>query len=348
MTGNTTTGSIVTFWDHWDFVLTDQNLDDGSRNKDTFIEDNGRFENGVLTVGSVSIDVLANGDSRLEVESPGLRLSYTAVKGGNTATGDATDLDQQGGIIFPAVTLVYSDRTHAEDFGTGTLTLDGMASPANITSSGLDTATGKYIFWLSGHVGPEFSLVDDDVLQDGSAVLVPPTAGMAVKFAPAYVLPVFDVGDNNHAVPFVLNVDATSNSALLAVADWDSGPHNAPQFWVVYVLGAHQCQTASGILVYYKGDNDPEGESAYAIGATTDAANGNGVSLVFFEIFFDYPAYDANDIQDTTCHEIGHALKLSHGDGGLMSIPNIPGDGPQPFTDASLDHLRDLDRPEGP
>lgn len=133
-------------------------------------------------------------------------------------------------------------------------------------------------------------------------------------FAPAYVCPVFDVGDSNDTVPFVLH---TPDSELEKIATYDFdaiGTEADPGFWTVYILGAYQFDTDQ--------DNDPGGTLKKLVLGTVDALNGMGVSL-FQEAVAD--AARSKDHVDQNCtdavltvHEMGHLFNGVHPDGGIM------------------------------
>jgi hypothetical protein len=181
---------------------------------------------------------------------------------------------------------------------------------------------------------PDLSLIADglDGTCDGSAPNV---------FAPAYVCPVFDVGDHNDSVRFVLNTAAPTTAALIATYDFDAvGTEADKQFWTVYLLGAYQFTE--------KADEDPDSETS-TLGAV-DALNGEGASI-FVETIRDVdpgPTPDACIRQIVAPHEIGHLFNGAHEDGGLMA-PNakkICDNNPSPsFSNKTLNKIRTTPHP---
>ena len=147
-----------------------------------------------------------------------------------------------------------------------------------------------------------FKLVDDDRLVDGEDVPMPDTSKLANAMREAYVQVLFDVGDNNDKVPFILNV-ADFDENIRDAQDWDSVSFNSADFWVTYILGAYQGERER--------DCDPDNELSL-LGVTTNMYGG---SLIFIETIKDYSHKNglntAKEEQDTVVHEIGHAVARS-------------------------------------
>ncbi|MEK6674438.1 MAG: hypothetical protein AABZ47_02150 [Planctomycetota bacterium] len=150
----------------------------------------------------------------------------------------------------------------------------------------------------------------------------PDTSAMAPAYQPAYVVPVYDVGDNNMSVPFVLNVP---NGGTVAAQDWDSKSLNSNDFWVAYVLEAFQRA--------FDRDRDPDTE-VVTLGVT---ANPDGGSLSFIEAIRDGTSNPVVREQNNIVHETGHAVGRS---------------GDEPVTDEAsnfnanyLEHIRSAARP---
>ncbi|MEK6674392.1 MAG: hypothetical protein AABZ47_01910 [Planctomycetota bacterium] len=156
---------------------------------------------------------------------------------------------------------------------------------------------------------------------------LPDTSAMTPAYQPAYVVPVFDVGDNNMNVPFVGNV-AANGPAIDATFDWDSRSANTPNFWVAYVLASFQSA--------FDKDNDPNSEDR-TLGATPLTSGG---CLVFLEVHqgHEQSSNPVADEQDTAVHETGHAV------GNSANEPVT--DGNSNFKTNYLAHIRSATRPD--
>ena len=127
---------------------------------------------------------------------------------------------------------------------------------------------------------------------------------------PCYVVPVYDVGDNNMNVPFVLNV---TFAGIVAVQVWDSRQHNSQDFWVAYLLQSFQMNTWQ--------DMDPNSELSSSVLGVTSGSDGG--ALIFLEI---HQAHEGisdplGAEQDTVVHEIGHAV--GNGDDEPVSTNSV-------------------------
>jgi hypothetical protein len=264
------------------------------------------------------------------------------------------ELDSMGNVTGNRITGVIEGASPSLLSSTTTLTLPGTVDRGRF-EGGVITITGVGTFRvldstrttvdIEGTVedatarGKAFVLVDDDDFNgDDPALLrhgddgedVPPPSMTLIAdgfdngvcdgtapnvFGPAYVCPVFDVGDSNDVVPFVLH---TPDSELEKIATYDFdaiGTEADPNFWTVYILGAYQFDTDQ--------DNDPGGNLKKLVLGTVDALNGMGVSL-FHEAVAD--AARSKDHVDQNCtdavlavHELGHLFRGVHSDGEIMS-----------------------------
>lgn len=146
-------------------------------------------------------------------------------------------------------------------------------------------------------------------------------------FAPAYIRPVYDVGDNNNSVPFHANVAENTSAAKRALYDFDQVATEANvDFWTVYVLGAYQYTLEE--------DSDPN-EETLTLGIVDSSGqqdaqgslvrDGLGV-LLFVEQEREgrirraegFPVSEFALSPYWVPHEIGHLLGARHQDKGLM------------------------------
>jgi hypothetical protein len=152
--------------------------------------------------------------------------------------------------------------------------------------------------------------------------------------APAYIHPVYDIGDNNEYTVFSANVSANTGPAIRDLFDFDQiATEASTDFWTAYLLGGYQHTIDA--------DDDPEsGDGAGQVGVT-DAQNGVG-SIIFMEtngpkectlspIFCNIAA--------TTAHELGHLLNAFEGDGGIMDDESLS------FSPTSLAKIRAIPNP---
>jgi hypothetical protein len=193
----------------------------------------------------------------------------------------------------------------------------------------------------------QFQLYDDDDYDNGDNTLVdgdhgenipmPPTDLLAEEsddptmniFAPAYIWPVYDIGDDNDNSVFASNVAADAGQAIRDLFDFDQVATEAStEFWTAYLLGAYQYT-----LEY---DNDPETEPQYV--GITDQLNGQG-SVVFLEsngVKECFGSIEFCSIPGTSAHEIGHLLNADEGDGGIMDSVSLI------FSPTSINKIRSV------
>lgn len=158
-------------------------------------------------------------------------------------------------------------------------------------------------------------------------------------FAPAFIRPKYDIGDNNSHVPFFLN--SPEQSLITSTYDFDYMSNEANnEFWTVYLLGAYQYIATE--------DNDPDTEGATA--GIVDDINGIGAN-VFLESCQEYSFLSEKFFGVIAAHEIGHLFNGKHTDvdasntAALMSII----DGQSPiilyFNDITLNKIRAILHP---
>ena len=331
ITGNNVTGSITAINSAAKTVTVDANLDDGSRNKDAVLlaPDNGRFENGKLTVGAVVTAIAANGDKRFDMAAA-VKLPFTAAKGITVVSGNITDLVPKG-LIFTTTEL--TSDVAVGDLSGGLITIAGIVGAIPIVSSSGSTIV------LDGRPKPAFTAVDDDTLT--GPVGAPSTALVAPAFAPAYVSVVYDLGGQNN-VPFVLNAEPLGTTSTYK---FDNIATEAdPAFWTVYLLGAYQANRAKSTFLFWEtgsgGDLDPDNEGG--ILGVVDDINGIGAS-VFRETLTELAPTAARNEGATTAHEIGHLFNGLHEDLGLMA--QTTSRTTTAFSDISVNKIRSLLHP---
>lgn len=172
---------------------------------------------------------------------------------------------------------------------------------------------------MDGDTGEDVPMPDIGWMQDSDDPL-------RNKFARAFIIPTYDLGRGDGALPFFLNmpksdstVSYSSDAEFLSVAKFDNfALRNDPDFWAVYLLGAYQSP------IDY--DRDPSVGTAY-LGITCFCLG----SLVFVETVADdaehrltspsAPDYDwVVDPRDTALHEVAHLLHATDNDGGSMGL----------------------------
>lgn len=285
-----------------------QAIDDGS---DCLPTGNGRFEKGKIRIGIDQVETAnidGNGENYLQ-KSTGINIPFTITKGSVTKSGKVKSMNDIGDKIF-----LFDTTITETNFAGGIINTCG--DTFFVDYSGVDTCVVNTTPTLS------FKVWDDD--QITGDVPMPDTSDLERVFKPAYVLPVFDVGDSNDNVEFKLNVKATEFQSTL---DWDSKPYNVNTFWIGYVLGGYQYLSVK--------DYDPDGETA--TGGVTDITYGG--CIIFKETLQDTnPSFELIAVD----HEIGHLLGGEHTDGALMGP-----EGDTEFSPITLNRIRSIVKPTG-
>jgi len=172
-----------------------------------------------------------------------------------------------------------------------------------------------------------FKLWNDD--QITGDVPMPDTSDLERVFNPAYVLPVFDVGDSNDNVEFKLNLQTAQERQ--DAFDWNSKGYNTNNFWVGYILGSYQHATTE--------DRDPNNEGG-VYGSTFSTEGG---CHIYIESHQESVSINA-EIQDSVDHEIGHLFGSSDSDGGLMGqVGSIP----REYSPTTINKIRNISKPAG-
>jgi len=307
-------------------------LDDGSENRDDVPPGNGRFENGTLTIGTIPntitiFPITGNGNSSVVFSVTSIiGLSFFARDNAffnrSTMSGTIAQITKSGGnFVWTLSITAHSDTLiNWPAFVGGTLDVGGGSNVGIVT---FDPTVATL---TTNALNIPCIVKDDD--DDTLLPKMPDTGQLASAYQPAYVVPAFDVGDNNPAVPFVLNVNATV-ADVMAAFDWDSRALNAPDFWVAYLLEAYQHATGM--------DVDPDSEGGVD-GITTSMRGG---SLIYLEVHQMHEG-QANPIateQDTVVHELSHVF-------GTPDLSGEPTDGNGNLTANSLKLIRDKNIPD--
>jgi len=304
-------------------------LDDVSANLDKTPPGNGRFENGTLVVGDVQFTtaigpITANGSNRVVFPPASIAgLPFSAVD--NDEWGNGTISRTITEVVESGINFVWTLNVTAQnefpvdwpDFVGGTFSI-GEASDVPIIAAG---AAASQLTTSALNIRCTVHDDDDDTLLPK----LPDVSTMADAYAPAYVVPVYDVGDNNMNVPFVLNLP--NPNAVFDAQDWDSRSENAHGFWVAYIL--------MGFQGTFLKDVDPDSEFP-AYGETVDPEGG---STIFIEVHGAHEgvANPVTEEQDSVAHETGHAV----GDSGTEPVT----DGNSNFFAEYLQHIRTSPRP---
>jgi hypothetical protein len=278
---------------------------------------------------------------------------------GNRVTGTVSDADPNTFSPTSDVTLQIngSRRLERHRFVGGVLKIDGLGDFKVVDNTATDVEVSGLL--QAEAIGRSFVLVDDDDFNgdDGTAydgdenenLFAPQLSYLNDSmdngicdgsdrnvFGAAYICPVFDIGDNNDFVPFVVNT-ASDSASKIATYDFDEMAHEAdPDFWSIYVLGAYQGDLSTDF------DNEDGG-----ILGSVDDINGVGASI-FLEPISD--GERSTGVLWLGCstpvvlaHEIGHLFGGQHKQGGLMGTPckTIVTE----FSDATINTIRTIGHP---
>ena len=269
---------------------------------------NGRFENGTVVIGGVTVDaittnILGNGSVFFRTKlNQSFHIPFRLTKGLATVSGQI---------------WMFTNSSPNPIFGVSPLltagAFDGGLIRAGSQIFGVLTNTTNTVALTNFDISFPFTARDDD---DNTLLpRLPDCSDLARAFAPAYVEPQLDLPNPTPIVPFVLNMpysvpDATPYRSAFR---FDNIATEADQnFWTVYVLGAFQ--------PVQRKDCDPDDiEDAWY--GLVDAINGQGAAI-FFEVLRDYPPDSFSLERYTVTHEVGHLFNGRHVDDGVMSNTN--------------------------
>ena len=222
------------------------------------------------------------------------------------------------GRFYPIV-----DATDTQDANTADTVTIRVYSAFNITTASTfvlyddDDMDDNDVGVLKGDEGDDVPMPDKRRLTENSD---DPSLNVLV---PAYIRPVYDIGDNNNSVPFSANVENQDVTNLFNGYFNQSSTHNNTDFWTVYSLGGYQYSTAR--------DGDPRAffsngsiQTVYGISDVPERARTGRGLVLFTEEGRDteYPTgWTDPPISRayTVAHEVGHLFGCIHADGGLMA-----------------------------
>lgn len=293
----------------------------------------GRFENGWIRIGPNTVlttGIYGNGENFVR-NSAGFNIPAEIVSGGNTINaGQVNGLS--GNTFFITANLGVASYANATFRAAGSAYTITVNTASNVTVSAAPQIP--------------FVLHDDD--DDTVLPRLPDVSGMASKWQPAYIIPLFDTGFNSTNDPFRLNSSPFSNPS-----HWREGrgsPMSTVGYWIV--MAKMGFQTSVSLDVGDPGDNDPNNEgTARAAGIVSTEA-----VLLCEESIREWIAAPTNSVwgggggidpdprgapgrqyrrQEILNHEIGHLMGLGplHSEGEPGPAGSVFGDVMRPSDD---------------
>lgn len=279
-------------------------------------------DKGHIVVASVKGQIPRTGT--LVTSDAGLQVTRSAVF---NRPDDAFDVE--GNNVKPQSEVeLKSDKGRQKDSFGDTLEFEGFICTSLVDDDDFnDNDAGQ----LRGDIGEDVTGLDLSLMENSDV----PSRNV---YASAFVVPTYDVGDNNKAVRFFLNTPGsfprpTNDEVLRSIYDFDAkASQDDPNYWTVYLLGGYQDSSENDADPIDK-KIEPRAESGRA-----DNFFGEG-GVVFLEVSPDESIRAiAEFVQDadvnlakqvvtraaTAAHEIGHLFNAKHEDGGgddLMGIP---------------------------
>lgn len=331
-----------------------------------------RFENGRIVIGTTSLRVVGN-----TVSTP-LWGGGDEIRDGG---GDKDDTGDKGDNIvycpYDYISGCYEEPPDPPDpTPTPIITPTPTPAPTPTPTPGrtMDvTVIVPTAFNIPANQA--FTLYDDDDFNDNDGTNVdgdngenvtPPDTGRLSdtsapcgstgsgcnSFAPAYIIPKYDLPGAGEDTTFVLNVELTNagvNAILADPNDFDNMSHHArTDFWTVYLTGAYQPEELNA-------DGDPRQTNSagivsgiYGIANTPAGATTGTGAMVLMEMGrpTEYPNGFASrpvSTAHTAAHEIGHLFGCNHPEGGLMEITQLRTSGI--FDDRSVAIIRAATHP---
>jgi hypothetical protein len=235
--------------------------------------------------------------------------------------------------------------------------LSATTTSAN-TSNSVTITNNTGVFSIIA--GDSFTLYDDDDMNsndgtnlDGDTGEDVPTLNQTYMvdsddatvnhFAPAYIRPTYDIGNNNNFVPFVLNAPSDTSLGIRSLFEFNQVATEADSaFWTVYLLYGYEEFTSE--------DEDPETDFL-TVGQSDRIFDSSGVkrgqgSAVFLESVGPKECPPAPATQPEICnipavklHEIGHLFGAEHGEDGVLDFKTTN------FSGTSLVKIRGRDYP---
>jgi len=181
----------------------------------------------------------------------------------------------------------------------------------------------------------------DTVWQDDdfpvADVADPDTGLLVAAFQPAYVLPVFNTGNNNSNAGFIY---AMTDGEASSQGSANRATEESSDYWAAYVQGVYEGPDGE--------DNDYDtenGRDGYCVPYEPEYA------FVYLEVIRDlcgleHPTWDATLVQRrTVVHEIGHQFGLDHHPGCVMEASTNPSLRTSSLCNGCLAAIRVIDRP---
>lgn len=298
---------------------------------------------------------------RLHVE-----IDSMGAPAGTTETGNITNVvNIGGGQSDVTVDIVLDDGSAGSTNGRFE---NGVMSAAGVNYAVISNTSSTVRVVGLPPIGVGFVLADDDVTPVD--VEDPDVGDMVRAFSHAFILPVFDTGEDSSNVAFDLNTeDAEINGQINA---GKGTPMSTADYWTVTVHGGFQRRLPSSDIG--SGDNDPNDEGTPRARAV-DSVQGVFLGNESIRDWIQTPVADggAGGIdpappcaadpgtprharrQEILVHEVGHLLSLTHPDGGIVAGTDPCGGvmrtsvSPREssnFTQQSLSKLRSIEQPD--
>jgi hypothetical protein len=296
----------------------------------------------------VHIEVDSMGNVGTNSESGGFLSSQTIATGTTTLTLNPNNalepnrfengrLVIDGGRDFPVINATATTAANTAN----TVTITNTGAPLLVTRRSFFDLYDDDDFNNNDGASPDGDGGGEDIPMLAQTYLEDSDNPALNHFIPAYIIPKYDVGNNNNSVTFKLNVAADSSLDLRALFEFNQIATEANvNFWTIYLLSAYQ----------YTADADEDPETDRSVLARVDrmpdpfgVRRGQG-GAVFFETVGpkDCPATPTQptlpaemcNIPANKLHEVGHLFGVEHGEGGV--IDNLTTN----YTDTSLATIR--------
>ena len=307
---------------------------DNSKNLSDASPQNGRFENGTITIGLALpiAALLGNGNDYVQKTAGGgiiipfkiSKVPFVSLSGTVIGFNKPTKL----------FTLRITTGFLTHQYSGGILDVAGVKMRIGQVNAAASTVAVPNLSSIP------FTLVDDDIF------VLPelPNISLVISaYREAYLDVIDDAGgdikNNTNTVSFILNIDFT-NSALKAAMNQPNGiksdANRTDAFWIAYVLNAYQTQTTADIDSNYE-ISDP----AASTGQTPSVPPKLG-SVIFPEMQRDIiiiHSISGDAVQHrakTVAHEIGHQFNLDHD----TDIMGPFGNGAKTFNSSHIGNIR--------